>query len=552
MLKRLGSDRAYLPLLVGLLVLTFLLTAVVAYQAQDADLQHREAAEAALHDYTEVAAEQWWTLFQGATMNGLQGVYVAARRTALLDGPDVPTAERLAQALTDTMLCRCVSAEHIAGRMYFDASTRSIVSAGRPLSAPEAARFWQAFEGPALARVASGWSGAWVVLDDTDEPVIVTAMAETGETGEPMRGVGYVLHPAAIAAIADFIYGEHPLFLGQSPNAQPNSALFAVRVETANGAVVYGASGLPDGPTARRTVPPIFGGFDVTVGLKAGAADLLVPGGMPTPRLPFLLVVLAITGASVIAALFVLRQEAELMRLRSDFVSGVSHELRTPLAQIRMFTETLLLGRVRSDIERRRALEIIDQEARRLAQLVENVLTFGRSTQRRARVAPEPAALPAELRGIVESFPVLRHAAGVDVRLELQDGIVVPVDRDALRQIVLNLVDNALKYGPAGQRITVGCALFGDAARLWVDDEGPGVPVADREGVFDSFHRLSRDVERAVTGSGIGLAVVRELTRLHGGSAWIEDAPGGGARVVVAFPGAYVRGTDTAEEWAVA
>jgi len=217
-----------------------------------------------------------------------------------------------------------------------------------------------------------------------------------------------------------------------------------------------------------------------------------------------------------------------------------------------MFTETLLLGRVRSDIERRRALEIIDQEARRLASLVENVLTFGRGAERRMRVTPQPTSFADEVQRIADSFSELREAQSADVRLELQEDIVVPIDRDALRQVMVNLVDNALKYGPAGQRVTIGTALFGDAARVWVDDEGPGVPASERERVFESFQRLSRDLEKSVTGSGIGLSVVRELVRMHGGTTWIEDAPGGGARVVAEFPGAYVRGAESARDSAVA
>src|SRR5690606_27405667 len=285
----------------------------------------------------------------------------------------------------------------------------------------------------------------------------------------------------------------------------------------------------------------VAGAFLMSVSLKPTALDLLIPGGMPRPRLPFLLVLLGVIGAALVAALIVLRRESELMKLRSDFVASVSHELRTPLAQIRMFTETLLLGRVRSDVERRRALEIIDQEARRLAALVENVLTFGRGAERRMRVAPKPTSFAEEVQRIVDSFAELRLAQAADIRLELQDDIVVPVDRDALRQVLLNLVDNALKYGPMGQRITVGTALFGETARVWVDDQGPGVPPAERERVFESFQRLSRDLEQSVTGSGIGLSVVRELVRMHGGTTSIEDAPGGGARVVAEFPGAYVR-----------
>jgi signal transduction histidine kinase len=144
------------------------------------------------------------------------------------------------------------------------------------------------------------------------------------------------------------------------------------------------------------------------------------------------------------------------------------------------------------------------------------------------------------------------QARGVEVRTELEDGVTAPVDRAALRRIMLNLMENALKYGPDEQRITVGVALFGDVVRLWVDDEGEGIPRSDRERVFDSFYRLSRELDRRITGSGIGLAVVRQLATLHNGRAWAEEAPGGGARLVVEFPDAYVRPVEESSGWAVA
>ncbi|MEX1184082.1 MAG: HAMP domain-containing sensor histidine kinase, partial [Gemmatimonadota bacterium] len=265
-------------------------------------------------------------------------------------------------------------------------------------------------------------------------------------------------------------------------------------------------------------------------------------GGTSTARLSLLLALLTTIAGLIILALLLVRREAELVRLRADFISGVSHELRTPLAQIRMFTETLLLGRVRSDLERRRSLEIIDQEARRLTHLVENVLLFSKTEGGRdTRLAPEPTPFAGEIRRAVESFGPMCRSRDVEIRTELQDNITAAVDRGALRQILVNLVDNALKYGPAHQRITVGVALFENVARVWVDDEGPGIPQAERDRVFESFHRLQRDIELRTAGSGIGLAVVRELARLHGGQAWAEDAPGRGARVVVQFPGAYLR-----------
>jgi signal transduction histidine kinase len=259
--------------------------------------------------------------------------------------------------------------------------------------------------------------------------------------------------------------------------------------------------------------------------------------------------------AGVIAmAIAVVRREEELHRLRSDLISGVSHELRTPLAQIRMFAETLLLGRTRTEAERRRSLEVIDQEAKRLSHFVENMLQFAKGEGGSTRLVPEHSSFAVEIRRAVESFAPMCQARGVEVRTELEEGVTAPVDRSALRRVMLNLMENALKYGPDEQRITVGTALFNDVVRVWVDDEGEGIPRADRERVFDSFYRLNRELDRRVTGSGIGLAVVRQLATLHGGRAWAEEAPGGGARLVVEFPEAYVRAPEenTGTGWAVA
>jgi signal transduction histidine kinase len=114
--------------------------------------------------------------------------------------------------------------------------------------------------------------------------------------------------------------------------------------------------------------------------------------------------------------------------------------------------------------------------------------------------------------------------------------VVAPVDADALRQMLINLLDNAVKYGPEGQRIAVALAAENGTARVLVDDEGPGVPAGDRERIWERFWRLQRDRGSAVAGTGIGLAVVRELAELHGGRAWVEDAPAGGARFVIEVP----------------
>src|SRR5262249_55194768 len=154
-------------------------------------------------------------------------------------------------------------------------------------------------------------------------------------------------------------------------------------------------------------------------------------------------------------------------RLRADFVSSVSHELRTPLAQIRLFAETLLLGRVRSDAEERRSLEIIDQEARRLTHLVENVLAFSRAERHAIRLQREPTALTPLVAAVVEAFEPLAATRKVTLRRDIFPGIFADADPDALRQMLINLLDNAVKYGPESQTVTVGARLSQGRLQIW-------------------------------------------------------------------------------------
>ena len=203
-----------------------------------------------------------------------------------------------------------------------------------------------------------------------------------------------------------------------------------------------------------------------------------------------------------------------------------------------MFSETLTLGRVRSEEERRRSLAIIDQEARRLTHLVENLLHFSRSERQTTHITPEPTKLAPLVQEVLDGFAPLAAARGATLAASVPEDLIVPADPGAVRQMLLNLLDNAVKYGPAGQEIRVGATRDNGRARLWVDDGGPGIPRADREHVWERFWRLERDRGSSVAGSGIGLAVVRELADLHHGRAWIDDVGpnAGGTRVVIELP----------------
>jgi signal transduction histidine kinase len=201
------------------------------------------------------------------------------------------------------------------------------------------------------------------------------------------------------------------------------------------------------------------------------------------------------------------------------------------------------MGKLRTEDERARSAGIIDQEARRLTYLVENVLNFSRAEKGTNRIAPTALDVASEIRDAVEMFAPLARSRRMMVRAAPGPDLTVAADRDALRQILLNLLDNAVKYGPVGQTITVGSSAAppgeGPRVRIWVEDQGPGIPAADRDRVWEPYVRLGRDVESATGGSGIGLSVVRELVTLHGGTAWIESAGargGPGARVTIELP----------------
>jgi signal transduction histidine kinase len=211
-------------------------------------------------------------------------------------------------------------------------------------------------------------------------------------------------------------------------------------------------------------------------------------------------------------------------RHRSELISMVSHEVRTPLASILGFTR-LLLERDLDDHDRRRYLKIIDSEATRLASLVSDFLD--------ARLIEEGKfALRRELfdiRALVleQAELVLAHTDTHDLDLKIRDQpLLVQADRSRLTQVVSNIISNAVKYSPAGGTITVGAAESDGAARVWVDDQGTGIPPEHREQIFEPFYRGGAPAQ-GIPGTGLGLAVSRRIVEAHGGHIGFDALPAG-------------------------
>jgi signal transduction histidine kinase len=290
--------------------------------------------------------------------------------------------------------------------------------------------------------------------------------------------------------------------------------------------------------TSRIDLARPFSGLAVVVSLDATAEATLGVRTWGWNRAQLAIALVSISAAILFAMMLHLRRERAMARVRSDFVSGVSHELRTPLAQIRMFAEVLKLGWVRSDDERQRAVTVIDQEARRLSRLVENVLAFSRGERDATHVAAESIELLPFVREVAETFSPLALERGMQLSCNaVPEDLIVTADDGALRQALLNLLDNAVKYGPFDQVVRIGAEVVDDdMVHLWVEDQGPGIPPALRERVWLPFERLERDSNAGITGNGIGLSVVRQLAEAQGGRAFIGDAQGAGTRVVIALP----------------
>lgn len=274
-------------------------------------------------------------------------------------------------------------------------------------------------------------------------------------------------------------------------------------------------------------------GAKVTVSIEDAAVPILMSGGYPANPVGKIIAAFAFGVMLLGFGARLSWRTLALSRQREEFTSSVSHELRTPLTNIQLFAETLLLDRARTREEQRSALETITRETRRLVHMVENVLTLSRVGRPAIALVRRPERVDQLVRDVLASFDPLLRNHDISVELLFEGTETAQVDGDAVRRILVNLLDNAVRYGPVGQTLRIVAANKCESLAITVEDEGPGVPVADRQRVWEPFERGATNAD---SGTGIGLAVVRQLVRLHGGEVRIEDGRRG-ARFVVILPG---------------
>jgi two-component system phosphate regulon sensor histidine kinase PhoR len=219
-------------------------------------------------------------------------------------------------------------------------------------------------------------------------------------------------------------------------------------------------------------------------------------------------------------------EERRALATRRDFVANASHELRTPVAAIRGAAETLLGGALESPGAARSFVEIISRQAERLARLTQDLLDLSRLESRQWRFERLPIDVAQAAAQVVELHAPLAERKGLEVRSAVPEGLSVLGDARALEQVLVNLVENAVKYTPEGS-VTVSAAPEGGQVEIVVSDTGPGIEARHLPRIFERFYRIDPGRAREAGGTGVGLAIVKHLVQGMGGEIGVESGAGG-------------------------
>lgn len=503
-----------------LLAASAVLTAVLAWQAYTSAASHRELAQRVLHDYADLAATEFSR--RTTAYVGNYGVVVVLRALAQTSTaqPGLPSREALQVAMPPEsrraielvgpmFWLDAARTDFVGERQEFAMSLREALRAAttKPRAGGTLSVRWQEEGGTKLFVLAPVEESAWVGFE-ISQPAL-TAWFNEFIAAEPLL-------PRTLAAVS-----------------------VVVTVRAPDGRAIFHSPGestalAPLATLDLRGTPAITGldTYTVEIAIDPAAASSLTIGGLPRSQTAFLLGLALLSAALAAAAALQIRRERQHADMRRDFVTRASHELRTPVARLRMFTETLLLDRVRSEEERRDTLQALDRGARRLSILIDNVLQL--SSSRPAAPHLEPSDIATLIRDIVREFEAT-VAAPAPIPVDGPPRLERAIDAEALRQVLTNLLDNAWKYGasPAGVRVEFDADER--ALTIAVEDDGPGVPEADRERIWEPYVRLDRDRRSSIAGTGIGLAVAKELVARSGGSCRVARGARG-ARFVVVLP----------------
>jgi signal transduction histidine kinase len=249
---------------------------------------------------------------------------------------------------------------------------------------------------------------------------------------------------------------------------------------------------------------------------------------------------LLILGATVLAGYLLLRdvnREVQMADMRSHFVASVSHELKTPLTAIRMFAETLAMGRARNEETKTEYLHTIVNETERLSRLVDNVLDFSRIERGNKIYRMQPASLETVIASAARTMQYPLSQQGFHLKQTIEGPLPdVLLDADAMEQAILNLLTNAMKYSGDSRELELELKRVKDEAVITVTDHGIGIPESEHQRIFEKFYRVRSETTDLVAGTGLGLTLAQHIVKAHGGRMEVASELGKGSSFSVNIP----------------
>jgi signal transduction histidine kinase len=289
-------------------------------------------------------------------------------------------------------------------------------------------------------------------------------------------------------------------------------------------------------PEVARKFDDVFHGLAIGMKFRGTSVQQMGASWMRRNFLVLGILSILIVGGLVLTK-HVVSKEMALARLKSDFVSNVSHELRTPLALIRLYAETLELGRITTAEKKQQYYRIIRKESERLTALINNILDFSRIEAGRKEYEFRETDVADLVRNTLDSYRYQIEQQGFALEENIDPNLpVVRVDREAIARALVNLVNNALKYSDGEKFLGVKLYRANGAIKLEVVDHGIGIPRREQAKIFEKFYRTGDPLVHNTKGSGLGLSLVRHITQAHGGDIAVESTPGKGSKFTMSLP----------------
>lgn len=315
---------------------------------------------------------------------------------------------------------------------------------------------------------------------------------------------------------------------------QSEEFIFGIRHRN-SGEIIFASQPLPDLHFEHAKAFWLFPGLDLVI-RSTGPTISEIARSRTRTNLIFLAVMNLILLAGLVILLKTISSQMQLAKMKSDFVSNVSHELRTPLALIRMFAETLEMGRVPSEEKKHHYYRIIASESNRLTRMINNILDFSKIEAGKKSFHPGWCDLRQLLAEVLKSYQYHLEQQGFSITTQIAEDLPkIYLDPEAISQAILNILENAAKYSRETKAIDVRLFQENSEIVLAITDQGIGIPKALQRKIFDKFYRASDSLVHDTKGSGLGLALVKYIMDFHKGRVAVESTPGKGSRFSLIF-----------------